>query len=130
MPYTDIFVSYSLTSSAETDTQGSVIYVTSVETVRASTSTSTSANDVTSMETVFATASASGNFSDAAASQLADSDNSKGLSTGVIIAISVVGGVIVLAIALFIIWKLKQRRFSGYNDDCKIVRGVPVIDNY
>ncbi|KAJ9097378.1 hypothetical protein QFC19_006848 [Naganishia cerealis] len=105
-------------SSASTDAQGSVSYVTSVETVRATASSTQSlANDVTSLETVFATASPTGNSSAAAASSTAGSNDSGGLSTGVIIAISVVGGVAVLAIGLFIIWKLKQKRFSGYDDD-------------
>ncbi|KAJ9127815.1 hypothetical protein QFC24_000098 [Naganishia onofrii] len=108
----------SLTSSAKTDAQGSIIYVTSVETVSASSSSTTSlVDDVTSLETVFASASATGNSSAVGASQSATSGDGKVLSTGVIIAISVVGGVVVLAIGLFIVWKLKQKKFNGYDDD-------------
>ncbi|KAJ9108764.1 hypothetical protein QFC21_000084 [Naganishia friedmannii] len=109
----------SLTSSAKTDAEGSVIYVTSVETVRASFSSSTTSivDDTTSLKTMFAIASATGNSSAAGASQPATLGDSKVLSTGVIIAISVAGGVVVLAIVLFFIWKLKQKRFSGYDDD-------------
>jgi ketosteroid isomerase-like protein len=113
---------YSLTSSAKTDAQGSIIYVTSVETVSASSSSTTSlVDDVTSLETVFASASATGNSSAVGASQSATSGDGKVLSTGVIIAISVVGGVVVLAIGLFIVWKLKQKKFNGYDDDSESV---------
>jgi hypothetical protein len=107
-------------SSATTDAQGSVSYVTDVQTIRASeasASTTKPAEDVTSMATVFETASATGNSTAAAASNKSDSQDSGGLSTGVIIGIAVAGGVVVLAIALFVIWKLKQKRFGGYDDD-------------
>lgn len=107
-------------SSATTDAQGSVSYVTDVQTIRASESSSSTtkpAEDVTSLATVFETASATGNSTAAAAVSKNDSADSGGLSTGVIIGISVAGGVVVLAIALFVIWKLKQKRFSGYDDD-------------
>jgi hypothetical protein len=114
----NLSVRYSLTSSAKTDAQGSIIYVTSVETVSASSSPTTSlVDDVTSLETVFASASATGNSSAVGASQSATSGDGNVLSTGVIIAISVVGGVVVLAIGLFIVWKLKQKKFNGYDDD-------------
>lgn len=107
-------------SSVTTDAQGSVSYVTDTQTIRASESSSSTtkpAEDVTSMATVFETASATGNSTAAAASDKSDSKDSKGLSTGVIIGIAVAGGVVVLAIALFVIWKLKQKRFGGYDDD-------------
>lgn len=107
-------------SSATTDAEGSVSYVTDVETIRASESASSTVKPeehVTAMATVFETASVTGNSTADAASSKADSEDSGGLSTGVIIGISVAGGVVVLAIALFIIWKLKQKRFSGYDDD-------------
>lgn len=112
-------------SSATTDAQGSVSYVTAVETIVASmSSSSTLAEDFTSLETVFATASATENASTAAASTKSDSENSGGLGTGPIIGISVAGGVVVLAIALFILWKLKQKRFSGYDDDGEFCLGA------
>jgi hypothetical protein len=74
------------------------------------------------MATVFETASATGNSTAAAASSKSDSEDSGGLSTGVIIGIAVAGGVVVLAIALFVIWKLKQKRFGGYDDDGAYIR--------
>jgi hypothetical protein len=96
-------------SSATTNAQGSVSFVTAVETVVASMSSSSSlAEDVTSLETVFATATATGNSSAAAASNKSE-ESSGGLGTGPIIGISVAGGVVVLAISLFILWKLKQK---------------------
>ncbi|KAI5454624.1 hypothetical protein NCC49_003517 [Naganishia albida] len=109
--------SSSVMSSASTDAQGSVSFVTAVETVIASRSSSSSiAEDFTSLETVFATATPTGNSSAAAANK-SESEDSGGLGTGPIIGISVAGGVVVLAISLFILWKLKQKRFSGYDDD-------------
>jgi hypothetical protein len=33
------------------------------------------------------------------------------------VAIAVVGGVVALALALFVVWKLKRKRFGGYDDD-------------
>ncbi|KAJ9125118.1 hypothetical protein QFC22_000072 [Naganishia vaughanmartiniae] len=109
----------SLTSSAQTDAQGSVVYVTSVETVRATSSPSTTSlvDDTTLLETVFATTSATGGSAAAAESHSTTAGHSKGLSTAVIIAISVVGGVVVLAIGLFVIWKLQQKKSGGYDDD-------------
>lgn len=40
-----------------------------------------------------------------------------GLSTGAIVGISVVAGVVVLGLVLFLIWKLKQKRFASFDDD-------------
>ena len=116
---TRLHSSYSAMSSATADAESSVSYVTDVQTIRASSSASSTAKpeDVTAMATVFETASVTGNSTADAASSKADSEDSGGLSTGVIIGISVAGGVVVLAIALFIIWKLKQKRFDGYDDD-------------
>lgn len=76
--------------------------------------TSTAA-DLTSYATVLETASASG--ANATSTATSKSEDTSGLSTGAIVGISVVAGVAVLGLILFIVWKMKQKRFSSFDDD-------------
>jgi hypothetical protein len=95
-------------SRVSTNAEGSVIYVTEVQTL----SRSSAAEDRVStiQETISAT--------DASSTSSAKSeDSSHGLSTGAIVGISVVAGVIVLGLVLFLVWKLKQKRFASFDDD-------------
>lgn len=95
-----------------TDAQGSVIYVTEVQTL--SRSSQTGAVDPQTA-TVLETMSA-GNANGTSSAKNEDED-SGGLGTGAIVGISVVAGVVVLGLVLFLVWKLKQKRFASFDDD-------------
>jgi cytoskeletal protein RodZ len=69
----------------------------------------------TSYATVLETASSGSSNGTSTAAK--DEKDSSPLSTGAIVGISVVGGVGVLGLILFIIWKMKQKRFASFDDD-------------
>lgn len=106
----------------------------SATTTTTSTSTSTSANAsttsspvisspvVTSVDGAFTTVvtvvnpSSSTSSSQPTPSAPPSSDNSSSLSTGSIIGLSVAGGVAVIGLIAFFIWKLTRKRFSDFDD--------------
>jgi nitrogen fixation-related uncharacterized protein len=63
-----------------------------------------------------------GNANGTSSAKNADED-SGGLGTGAIVGISVVAGVVVLGLVLFLVWKLKQKRFASFDDDDGESRG-------
>lgn len=110
--------SFRFRSRVSTDAQGSVIYVTEVQTL--SRSSQTGAVDPQTA-TVLETMSA-GNANGTSSAKNEDED-SGGLGTGAIVGISVVAGVVVLGLVLFLVWKLKQKRFASFDDDDGESRG-------
>lgn len=104
--------SFRFRSRVSTDAQGSVIYVTEVQTLSRSSQTgAVDAQTATVLETMSA-----GNANGTSSAKNEDED-SGGLGTGAIVGISVVAGVVVLGLVLFLVWKLKQKRFASFDDD-------------
>lgn len=93
-----------------TNAEGSVIVVTEIETL----STSSSKSSVAPVTATIHETLSAGNSTSSAKS---DKKDDPPLSTGAIVGISVGGGVAVLALVGFIIWKFKQKRFGSFDDD-------------
>ncbi|KAL5526510.1 hypothetical protein ACEPAF_8234 [Sanghuangporus sanghuang] len=85
-------------SSTTTDANGSVVVVTTF---------------VTSSSTESASASASS----ASQSASSDDDSDSGLGTGSIIGLSVAGGVAVIGVVAFFIWKFTRKRYTDFDDE-------------
>ncbi|KAJ3871794.1 hypothetical protein F5051DRAFT_445815 [Lentinula edodes] len=83
--------------------------------------TSTAANGETVIvtQTIPASSATSASASSSATSGADNSsdDDSSGLSTGSIIGLSVAGGVALLGIISFFVWKFTRKRFSDYDDN-------------
>lgn len=78
-------------------------------------------------ETVVATASNS--LSASASASSSASDSSGGLGTGSIIGMSVAGGVAVIGIIAFFVWKFTRKRFSDFDDSESFIFGFTITTN-
>ena len=95
-----------------TNAQGSVVFITEVQTLSRS-----SQSGVVDPETATVLETMSAGNSNSTSNPKGKEDSGSSLSTGAIVGISVVAGVIVLGLVLFLVWKLKQKRFASFDDD-------------
>ena len=72
---------------------------------------------VTVVTTVAASDLASGSSSAPSSSQTSDGDDSSGISTGGIVGLSVAGGVALLAVVAFAVFKFSRKRYLDEYDD-------------
>ena len=67
--------------------------------------------------------------SSASPSPTAADNSSSGPSTGTFVGVGVAGGIAVLGLIAFIVWKFNQKRFSQLDDDGvykRLIRGEPI----
>ena len=84
----------------------------------------TDANGSVVMTTVFVSApdqTGSATSSSASESSTSDDSSDSGLGTGSIIGMSVAGGVAVIGVVAFFIWKFTRKRYSDYDDGTYIL---------
>ncbi|TFK40115.1 hypothetical protein BDQ12DRAFT_734137 [Crucibulum laeve] len=79
--------------------------------------TTTDAQGQTSVLTITSTMPPSSSSAAPSSTETSNSDDNSGLSTGSIVGMSVAGGVAVIGIVGFFIWKFTRKRFSDFDDN-------------
>ncbi|EMD34002.1 hypothetical protein CERSUDRAFT_117521 [Gelatoporia subvermispora B] len=107
------------TSSPPTDTASSTSFTTAL-------STALSTNAQGGVQTITYTVTTPVDTPSASASQSAAADqsgnSSKGVSTSTIVGLSVAGGVALIGIVAFVVWKFSKKRFSDDFDDSEAIK--------
>ena len=55
--------------------------------------------------------------SSSSAADNSDNDSSSGVGTGSIVGLSVAGGIALIGVVAFFIWKFTRKRFGDFDDD-------------
>ncbi|KAG6832795.1 hypothetical protein H0H92_009413 [Tricholoma furcatifolium] len=105
------------TSAPTTSTLPPAVTTTSTPTLPPVLSTSTDAGGSTVIVTATTTPASTTSSSASATATNSDSDGSSGLGTGSIVGIAVAGGVAIIGIIAFIVWKFTRKRFGDFDDN-------------
>lgn len=98
-------------------------------------SSSSRQNAITSVvagqtETIIQTATTASSASPSATSDTSSSGSGGGLGTGSIVGLSVAGGVAVIGIIAFFVWKFTRKRFADFDDSESCHFGSPIVTEF